>query len=791
MNMVTRRQHRLRRFLVASVLLGILVTGVTIPVTAAVGLASRNAVNHFENLPSTLAIPPTPERSIILASDGSVIATFYSQNRVDVSITSIATVMQQAIVAIEDSRFYLHGGVDVHGLLRALASNGTSGDIQQGGSTITQQYVKNVLITTADTAAAQNAARARTLDRKLQEARYAIALEKQLTKQQILDDYLNIAYFGDGAYGVEEASRHYFGVHASALTLAQAATLAGIVQNPSGYAPTLHPQASKTRRGEVLDRMVQLGYITAAQAAPAKSASTASLLHVVLTPNGCVTSYAPYFCDYVRRVLLTNPAFGATAQAREDLVNTGGLTIRTTLSPTMQKAAQAQVNKQIPPTDKSHLGTSVVMVEPGTGAIRAMAENRTWGGGKGQSTYNYSVDNNMGGLGDMQAGSTFKAFTIAAALEAGYTPDTVIRAPGVRTFTNFQNCKTGQIFPPYTVTNSTGAGTFTMAQATALSINTYFVQLEKQVGLCGPTQIASALGVHDGSKKPQSISQLAVPSFTLGSMSVSPLTMANAYATFAAHGMFCQPTAITAVTDRSGKSITVPSSSCTQAIPAGVADEVTQLLVGVIDGHIKGRTGGALSLGRPAAGKTGTTNENTAVWFIGYTPQIATAVWVGDPRGGFLHPIQGITVNGKYVAHGYGSVLAGPIWKATMEAALQDLPPLPFESPDPSQVKGLTVVVPQLYGTDLQDALKQLTSLGLIPTTAPSGVNSTAPVGTVVFTDPGVGAKLKSGDAITVYVSLGPLAVVAPPSPSTPVGVAPGGTGTGGVGTGAGASPVP
>jgi len=667
---------RLVGFLIVAVTAGAVVAAMILPLAAGAGLITRGAVESFESLPDKLDAPELPERSVVLAADGSVLATIYYQNRIEVPLSAVSPVMRQAIVAVEDARFLDHPGIDLRGTMRAIVANSSSEGSRQGGSTITQQYVKNILIASASTDEELEAARARTPSRKLREIRYALALERRFTKDEILEKYLNIVYFGAGAYGIEAASRRYFSKPASELNLTESATLAGIVQQPTAFDPTRNPDLSEERRNLVLDEMVQAGYITPTQAEAAKDVDIESTLDPFLQPNGCTSSYAPYFCDYVIRMIKDDPAYGETQVEREAFLRRGGLTIRTTLNPDVQSATFDSVTKYIPVKDASQRAAAITMVEPGTGNVIAMVQNREWGlSGRGKTTYNYNVDQEYGGTIGMQAGSTFKVFTLAAALEAGISPFEPIRSPSPATFTKFKECETGIPFPPVTVRNSTGQGTFAMPQGTAYSINTYFMAIEERTGLCRPVEIAEEMGVFRGSGEPL----LRVPSFTLGTMEVTPLQMAAAYAGFAAHGQYCAPRVILDIRDRDGAAVPVPPIDCTQVVSEEVADSVTALLTYVVDGPIQGRTGARMSLAdRPAAGKTGTTNDSAAVWFCGFTPDLAAAVWVGDPRGGFRYPMKDLEINDTYYAQVFGGTLPGPIWKSAMTSALEGSDPVQF-----------------------------------------------------------------------------------------------------------------
>ncbi len=664
------------RLITLAVIAGVLVAGALVPAVGIGGGLATRSLEGFESLPVTLRTPTLAQQTVFETADGKPFATLYYQNRISVDISRIAPVMQQAMVAIEDSRFYQHHGVDLRGTLRGVLSTLTGAQVQ-GGSTITQQLVKQMLVAGAPDAAAAAAATARTPARKLREARYALALERELTKPQILQAYLNIVYFGGGAYGVEAASRRYFSKHASELTLPEAALLAGLVQQPTGYDPLLHPEAATARRAAVLAHMVQMHDITQAQADAANRVRVVDLLHPSSIPNGCTGSIAPFFCDYVVQRIRTDVTFGPTLAARDALLREGGLRIRTTLVLKAQKAAQKAVDRAIPRTDPSGKAAAITLVRPGSGDVVAMAQNRLWGtSGVGMTTYNYNTTMAYGGTRGMQAGSTFKAFVLAAAMEKGINADAVIDSPARKTFTQFYGCgpNAATLFPPYTVENSTHSGRFTMYTGTAESVNTYFVALEQQTGVCRPTDIATAMGVTQADGSPLQ----AVPSFVLGSNDVAPASLANAYAAFAAHGRACPLRAVLSITRRDGSSIPVPPANCTQAVARGAADGVTVMLRGVIDGPDPHRTGGTMSLGRPAAGKTGTTDNSAAVWFCGYTPDLAGCAWVGDPRGGSKYNMSDVVINHVRYTPVYGASIPGPIWKATMLGALAGSTPVPF-----------------------------------------------------------------------------------------------------------------
>jgi membrane peptidoglycan carboxypeptidase len=659
---------------------GAILAGMAIPVVAGMGKASDIAAEQIEALPAELATPPLPVRTVMLDADGNKIATLFEENRLEVPLDRISPNMQKAIVAVEDQRFYEHNGVDLQGLIRAQLENTASGSIQQGASTLTMQYVRNVLVTAARTPEEVEAARARTTARKLQEIRYAVQLERELSKDEILNRYLNIAYFGSGAYGVEAASRRYFGHSANKLSPAESALLAGLVQSPVGYDPLINPGAAETRRNEVLMKMEQQDFITPEQYQKAVARPIAKMLDPKKVGNGCAASTYPFYCDYAVNQILNDPNYGKTKKDREDFLKRGGVVIHTAMEPKAQEAAQNAVMNTIPPTDPSGKAAAIAMVHPQTGGVVALAQSRLWGTkGKGRTTYNYAVDLKDGGTTGMQAGSTFKIFTLAAAMEAGISPYQVFDSSDDKNFAAGPwGCTDGSWFDAYTVSNSTASGDFNMLQGTAFSVNTYFVGLEQQAGLCRTVDIAKRTGMTlaNGGELP------TVQSFTLGSVEISPLALATSYATMANHGVYCKPHAITRIVDEndaSKKVVAKVDPQCRQAVSREVADSVTAILTAVVDGGIGGRTGAAMTLGRDVTGKTGTTDTSAAVWFAGYTPSLSTAVWVGDPRGGFKYPMKNVFINGNYYGQVFGSSLPGPIWRQAMQGALADTAPETFE----------------------------------------------------------------------------------------------------------------
>ena len=658
-------------FATVSALAGVVVAGLALPAAGAIGSTAQAAVETYSSLPAEFTAPPLPRKSVVAASDGTPIAELYSENRIEVPLDAISPNLQRAIIAIEDSRFYEHTGVDLRGTARALTNN-LAGEEVQGGSTITMQYIKNLLVTMAETPEQQEAAREVSASRKIQEIRYAVELEKELPKPVILNNYLNISYFGAGAYGAEAAAQRYFSIPASQLNLTQAATLAGLVQSPAVYDPTVNPAGATERRNTVLARMFELGYIDEATYTAAVNTPLESELNPSLPVNGCAASIYPYFCDFAIRQFLEDPTFGETREERQRILDVGGVTINTTMRIPAQDAATQAVFDFIPAADPSGKAAAVAMVEPGTGEVVALTQNRTWGTeGEGVTTFNLAVDQEWGGGGGMQAGSTFKIFTVAAALEQGINPAQRVQSASKMYYSGGDwGCGADVDFEEFIGKNASNyGGDYDMWNGTALSANTYFIQTERDAGICNTVEMAKRAGIESATGadiKP-------TITFTLGVTEVSPLSVANAYATFAAHGLRCEPRAVASLTQRDG-AVVETAAQCEQTIPRDVADATTAIFTGVVDGPIGARTGANMSLGREATGKTGTSDSNSAVWFAGYTPELASAVWVGDPRGGFQYPMQDVTINGRFYSSVYGGELPGPIWRRAMQGALADTP---------------------------------------------------------------------------------------------------------------------
>jgi membrane peptidoglycan carboxypeptidase len=743
---------------IVAAVMGVVVAGLAIPFAGVLGIGAKSLSQTVDDLPANLETQPLAQQTKIVDGSGNTVATLYDQNRINVPLSQISRKMVKAIVAIEDYRFYQHGALDLKGTLRALVTNQASNGTVQGGSSITQQMVKMTLLAQAKTAKERKAATADTYARKLTELRYAIAFEQHYSKDWILERYLNIAYYGDGAYGVQAAARHYFGTNAKDLTLVQGATLAGLVKNPTGYDPISNPDRGIQRRNVVLDRMAELNVISQHKADKEKKLPLG--LHPVATPNGCVNSSAPFFCDYVVNYLEQDPALGKTVAARKKLLYTGGLTIHTTISLRDQRAADDSVSRHVYPTNQA-IG-ALAMVQPGTGDVKALSQSRPMGrdAKAGQTFLNYVVPQKYGDSAGFQPGSTFKAFVLAAAIQQGIPLSEKIDAPmsenipmdqyrvcGGRNFTSTDT---------WSVHSSTIGG-FPMDAYTGTqeSVNTFFAKLELQTGLCMPYHLAQKMGINLNDPPTQ-----MVPSFTLGVASVSPLELADAYATFAARGLHCDPRPVVSIDDSNGHQLKSYPTQCQQVLAAPVADAVNDVLRGVMSPT---GFGANLILNQESAAKTGTNDLNMSVWFMGYTPNLATASMIAGANSlGHWITLNGQTIGGVFTDVAHGSTTAGPMWYDAMSRIQNWLPDATFTPPNGQDINGVLTTVPDVSGMPFDQASRQLKQAGF--QVADGGYrNSGYAVDTVAYTNPGGGSQVASGTVVTIYRSNG---TPAPPPPT-------------------------
>jgi membrane peptidoglycan carboxypeptidase len=690
-----------------SVATGVIVAAITLPVVGMAGVGVRDAAETFNDLPVP-ALSRLPTRSEILDASGGLIAYYYPNHiyRVPVTFSQIAPVMREAIVAIEDSRYYQHGALDFRGTLRAIAADVTGGQVQ-GGSTLAQQYVKNALLLTAADSAEQRAAVADSLARKIRELRIAVTVERQLSKNQLLAAYLNVAYFDNEAYGIAVAAQRYFGTTAAKLTLPEAALLAGMVQNPSAYDPLAYSAAATARRNVVLARMAQLHYVSKAAAATAAKAPLDLHYSVQSLRQGCssASATAAWFCDYVVAELRTNRAYSTAWQTMNTI---GGVQIHTTMNPQDQRAAQDAVTFMLPPPpsgfNPGHNAAAEVLVQPGTGYVQAIAVDRPYGTGAGEDSIDYAVDTGQDGGFGVQTGSSSKLFTLITALKQNYPFGFRLSVKSPNDVGPFYDCK-GHYVGAFPVSNAEGAGrgTYSLYTGTTQSINVFFAELEHRVGLCNVVRTAVSMGDHraDGTsllaadgKPNRPGSQLPaddLPSFTLGTVNVSPMTMAAAYATVAAGGLYCRPLAIAKITAGRAQ-LPVEPVDCHRAFSPTVAAAATYILRGVLtSGTARGDGVVRDGVYVAQAGKKGTANSFDFAAFGGYTPHLAGYVSMFNPSGPVAHPMVGYASCYRSAGGGEdcpGSVFganAGQIWQLTFEsadlgAAFAAFPPVPADS---------------------------------------------------------------------------------------------------------------
>ena len=624
----TRRRRgsvKARRRRRAKLLLGALLIVVLALIASGVGAVA--AFRSSCNL-DTLRPVEIGQNSFVFAADGSLLGSIPAErNRTPVALWRVSPWMRKATVAIEDHRFYEHGGVDYEGIARAAWKDISAGEVVQGGSTITQQLVRNLYIS-----------KERTFKRKLKEACLAIKLSRRWSKDRILSEYMNQVYYGNHAYGIEAAAQTYFSKHARGLSLDQAALLAGLPQAPTSYDPLHRPAAALARRDAVLRAMYEYGYISSAQLQRALSSRVLGL-----RPGKLYTRIRePYFFSYVRDQLI--------AEYGSNTVRSGGLRVYTTINPRLQRVAAKAIRDTL--YLRNDPAAAIVSINPASGAIRAMTAVTP---GRTGNQFNLVAQARR------QPGSTFKMFVLAAAIEQGMNPDS----------TYYTSAPFHYQPDPYTPAwdvstyDHSYSGTISVRSATLASDNTVYAQLTLDVGPENVAEMAHRLGIQSALD--------VVPAMGLGADAISPLEEASAYATLAARGIYSKPMAIRRVVLANGKVDTDAGwgqPDRHRAISDGVAYEVTQIL----EDNILEGTGVGANIGRPAAGKTGTTDNHADAWFSGFVPQLETTVWVGYPQG----EIPMDNVHGIAVA---GGTFPATIWKLFMESALQSSPALDWRQP--------------------------------------------------------------------------------------------------------------
>ncbi|SEI07580.1 Membrane carboxypeptidase (penicillin-binding protein) [Leifsonia sp. CL147] len=766
-------------FIGMSIVAGLLVTAAVTPAIAVTGMAANNGIGVFEGLPEYLNVEQLAQPTTIYAKNGDQdvpLATFYSQNRLPVRFDQISQAAKDAAIGGEDPRFYSHGGVDIQGTVRGVLSTVGGGGVQ-GGSSITQQYVKNVLLQKCEALPVKTKEQKAKYeqcvtdstgvspDRKIKEMKYAIGLEKKYTKDQILVGYLNIAGFGGSVYGIEAAAHYYYNTTAAALTPAQAASLVAIVNEPTSL--KIDDPASKTngaangyaknkeRRDYILGKMYQYKKLTKKQ----YDEAVKTPVQPVITPSvrGCQTAGgSAYFCDYVQKIILNDPTFGADEDTRASNFNRGGYKIYTSLDLQLQQTAEETLASYVPASyDRADIGGVLTGVQPGTGRVLYMAQNKKYSQdpdvlstSTDYSSVNFATDQQYGGSGGFQVGSTYKVFTLAEWLKQGHSLSEPVNA-NIRTYTSFKDSCTGGWNGTYTPQNdeSGEAGIRNAQSATTQSINTAFISMASQLDLCNIKKDAEAFAVHTAKGEPLSTN----PSAVLGTNYIAPLTMATAFAGIANNGMTCTPIAIDKILDANGKDVKPPASSCTQSVEPAVANTMAKALMGPLQGG--GTASGLNRTGKDMLGKTGTTEYNDQLWLVAATTKVAGAYWVGNIQG---H----VDFRRVYPTHGESPASARvDVMRAMMTAAVAKYGGDRFPAAPDKLTRGVQVAIPDLTGKTPDEAKSILTGLGLDSADGPVQ-DSVAPAGTIAATDPPAGTQVTKGTPITLFTSNGSLVAV-------------------------------
>jgi len=704
---------------------------------------------------------PLAQTSFLYAADGSLITSLHAtQNRVALTSAQMTQNSRDAAVAIEDRRFYVHHGVDPEAILRAAVNDLRSGHVVEGGSTITQQLVKN-LYTGND----------QTFGRKVNEALLAWQLEDRLSKQEILTRYLNTVYFGEGAYGIQAAAKTYIGVDATDLTLAESAMLAGLITAPNHFDPYIRPSSAVGRRNVVLRLMREQGYITRGEYRDAVREKLA------LRRDRTELHYPyPYFVDYFKRWFLTNPAFGKTYDDRYRLLFTGGLRITTTLDPDVQAAAQDAVSSVL--TYPSDPDAAVTVLDPRTGYVRAMVGGKDADYWANDAAGRVNLATGVGGSG-RQTGSAFKAFALVAALEHGISPDTTFAAPS-----SIDIPLPGGSYWHVTNAEGNGYGTLSLRSATVYSVNTVYAQLIQRLGPEAVVETARRMGMRCCPRVARpSTPLLPYLSAVLGSNEANTLEMASAYGTLATGGRHVDPVPVVTVTDASGNIVWQADPRPQQVVSPDVASAAD----GILQDTVLYGTGTAANIGRPQIGKTGTDDNHDNAWFIGSVPQLTAAVWVGFHQGQIPMepPRTRITV--------FGGTFPAQIWRVLMLRVTASMPAQAFPTPEvrylavavdvtqqpyclpneytlpmdveilhfiagtePDQVcttptSHQKVIVPSVVGFAQADALATLEQSGFYVQVRSE--TSTQPPGTIIYQTPAGGVPDFQTDTVTVTVA--------------------------------------
>ncbi|CAN5233385.1 hypothetical protein BH11ACT2_BH11ACT2_06140 [soil metagenome] len=769
-------------FVAVSAMAGVLVAAAITPYVVVSSRAVSTASDTFQSLPESLDISVQPQRNTLVAYSGKravVIASVYSQNRQEITQADVTPVLKHAVLGAEDVRFYEHGGIDPQGVMRAAIGNLSSGSVRGGGSTLTQQLVKNLCLSdaykahpdaatdakefAAYTVAAKKCS-ATTISRKLKEMKLAIGLEKSYSKDEILLAYLNIANFGGTVYGIQSAAQRYYDVDATKLTAVQAASLVAIVQTPTSLRLDIpnNYAANTVRRNYVINAEYSQGWLTAAErdaALAVVEGSANDTLNVQNPRNGCAAAnmYAKQFCDYVVKSVPDLVGLGATPQERTANWRLGGYTLYTTLDLRLQKVAQKAIAAYAPAHEPLFdLGASAVTVQAGTGRVLTMAQNKAFddtgnGNKKTTTAVNFNTDKPYGGSSGFQVGSTYKVFTLINWLESGHGLDDYVQSnPRTVQQADFiDSCHdTGYWQGPYQVKNDAPvASRMSVRNATQNSVNGAFISMGLQLDLCATKKIAVSLGVHLAAGKADGSDVMSNPSSILGTNEIAPLTVAAAYAGVANDGKFCAPIAVTRIVNSAGKELAGQQPSCRQAIPKPIAVAVQSALGSAMARYVSNPHDGT-----PLIGKTGTTNDSNQTWVTGASTKAATTVWYGNIVGSF--PIR----------H-YGYATFGGNQRHLIERAILTKQDAlygggTFAQPDPIYLRGHPVAVGTYTGMSADVANATIAAHRLLPDPKPEVIVSTAPAGQVVAQLPAAGTTAAQATAVRLTVSDGTGAVV-------------------------------
>ncbi|MGN6444977.1 transglycosylase domain-containing protein [Amnibacterium sp.] len=762
---------------------GVMVAVAVTPAIALTGTTTKTGITMFEDLPSDLKITALDQKTEIYAKDGSknvLLASFFAQNRQVVTWDQISQVAKNAAVAGEDVRFYDHGAIDPVGIVRAAVGN-LAGKSLQGASTITQQYVKNVCVQEAENKSTQKAIDAAyqvctdpSVARKLKEARYAIALQKQYSKNEILLGYLNIAGFGGRVYGIESAAEYYFDTTAAKLSIAQAASLIAIVNNPSYQRLDVKDNfaRNKARRDYILKVELKNKLITKAQYTEAVATPIAPKITQAKTGCEAAGAEAGYFCDYVYRTILSNPAFGKDEPTRLANLERSGWKIYTTLDLGIEKKAQAAMNTYVPKSSSVlSLGGASTSIEVGTGRIISMVQNKDFsynGGSPTSTSVNYNANQTLGASNGWQPGSTFKLFTLLQWLKTGHTLNEQVNGdPGTKPASSFTACGkpyVGQDWPVGNDTTNEG-GMRTVMQATALSINGAFASMAQQVDLCDVQNLAESMGVYPANG--QTDPTMYLPFVIGGSYGVSPVSMAGAYATIANDGVFCKPIAIDKVVTSAGTQLPVPQADCKRVLDSGVATAAAYALRGVMDSGTA--SGDKTADGVYEFGKTGTTDSAYDTWMDGTTSKVTTVAWIGNNgtlqgKGRVsLRKVVFPTTRCYTSGIGLGSDARHCVWKAIQTAVNAEYGgATSWAQPDPKYLNGGTPAAPATKTGTVPDVTGQTPAAAEAALVAAGyswalngTIPSSKPAGTVAATTPAAGTALPAGSQVVIQSSAG------------------------------------